>query len=124
MYEKRDVHARPLVMFGIGLLILTGIVLVLMAWMFGQFEVRAERVDVPESPLTAGTGGPPPEPRLQVLPRIDLSRQHSEEDALLNQYGWVDRGAGIARIPIDRAMDLLVQKGLPMRTETTKEPRK
>jgi hypothetical protein len=35
------------------------------------------------------------------------------EDTDLNSYGWVDRTAGIARIPIDRAMQLLLERGLP-----------
>jgi hypothetical protein len=33
----------------------------------------------------------------------------------LSSYGWVDREAGIVRIPIDRAMDLLAERGLPAR---------
>jgi hypothetical protein len=37
----------------------------------------------------------------------------NQEDQL-NSYGWVDEKAGVARIPIDRAMDLLVQRGVPV----------
>jgi hypothetical protein len=120
-YEKRDVHVRPLFMFGGGLVLLSVIVLLLMGWMFGYFEVREARVDVPESPLLSQAGEPPPEPRLQVTPYDDLGLIRAEEETSLNSYGWVDRGAGIAKIPIERAMDLLTQKGLPTKG---KEPRK
>src|SRR5262245_63135711 len=86
-YEKRDVNVRPLIMFGGGLVALAAIVLLLMAWMFGYFEVREARVDVPESPLLSQAGEPPPEPRLQVTPYDDLGRIRAEEEASLKSYG-------------------------------------
>ena len=36
-----------------------------------------------------------------------------EEKAVLESYAWVDRSAGLARIPIDRAMEIAASKGLP-----------
>ncbi len=42
-----------------------------------------------------------------------------EEDALLNTYGWVDPQRGIVRIPIEQAMALVVQQGLPVRAGAT-----
>jgi len=41
-----------------------------------------------------------------------------EEDQKLATYDWVDQDAGKVRIPIDRAMDLIVQRGLPVREQT------
>jgi hypothetical protein len=55
----------------------------------------------------------PPEPRLEPDPLAPRAAAQAREDAILASYGWVDRKAGIARIPIDRAMELLVEKGLP-----------
>jgi hypothetical protein len=55
----------------------------------------------------------PPAPRLQVAPRADLAALRSAETRQLNSYGWIDRDRGIAHIPIHRAMELLVQRGLP-----------
>jgi hypothetical protein len=55
-------------------------------------------------------------PRLQVSPRLDLAQFHAREDEELTNYGWVDRSNGIVRIPIERAMDVVLQKGLPLRT--------
>jgi hypothetical protein len=37
----------------------------------------------------------------------------AEENAALTTYGWVDRDAGIVRMPIERAMEILVERGLP-----------
>ena len=40
-------------------------------------------------------------------------RAHEED--ILNSYGWVDRGNNVVRIPIDRAMKLTLERGLPSR---------
>ncbi len=55
------------------------------------------------------------EPVLQIDPVGDLKAYKAKEEALLNSYGWVDKDAGIARIPIERAIELTAQKGLPYR---------
>jgi hypothetical protein len=60
-----------------------------------------------------------PRPRLQTSPRMDLDQFRQSEDKMLNSYGWVDRDAGTVRIPIDRAMELLVQRGVPFRKEAS-----
>jgi hypothetical protein len=50
-----------------------------------------------------------------VAPREDAHRFHAAEDAVLNGYSWVNRDAGVVRIPIGEAMKLTLQKGLPVR---------
>jgi hypothetical protein len=50
---------------------------------------------------------------LQVDEVRYLGRLHEHEDSILNSYGWVDQKAGIVRIPIERAMDIVAQRGLP-----------
>ena len=73
---------------------------------------------MPEFPLAAEQENRlPPEPRLQTNPRQDLRDLRSAEEAVLTGYGWVDKKAGIARIPIDEAMKLTVERGLPARQE-------
>ena len=42
-----------------------------------------------------------------------MRRFLAAEEQELNSYGWVDAGNGITRIPIDRAMDLILEQGLP-----------
>jgi hypothetical protein len=58
----------------------------------------------------------PPAPQLQVTPAADWRDYQKAQLEMVNSYGWVDRKAGIVRIPIDRAMDLVLQKGLPARS--------
>ena len=55
------------------------------------------------------------EPVLQIDPVADLKAYEAQEEELLNSYGWVDKGAGVARIPIDRAIDIIAKQGLPHR---------
>ena len=55
----------------------------------------------------------PPEPRLQSSPTADLRAMRGREAKELNGYGWVDRPAGVIHIPIDRAMRLVADRGLP-----------
>ena len=61
-------------------------------------------------------------------PNLQLDDDHAERAALyqaqnqhLNSYGWVERSNGIVRIPVDRAMDLILQRGLPSETNGTSQ---
>jgi hypothetical protein len=66
----------------------------------------------PANPLSASYGRvEPPAPRLQVDPALDIFDHRKAEQQALTSYGWVDRNAGVVRIPIDRAMALLVERG-------------
>jgi hypothetical protein len=61
-----------------------------------------------------------PTPRLQMDDgNQDLADMHQKEDLLLDHYTWVDKGQGKVRIPIDRAMELIVERGLPVAPQTT-----
>ena len=56
----------------------------------------------------------PPEPRLQTNPRAGPRAICARsEDEVLDSYGWVDKNAGVVRIPIDEAMKLTLERGLP-----------
>jgi hypothetical protein len=50
-------------------------------------------------------------PRLQTDPVGDLNRLKAQQRAQLTGYGWVDRDRGLARIPIERAMDMIAARG-------------
>jgi hypothetical protein len=65
-----------------------------------------------------GTPAQPPAPRLQTKPREELKRMRAEEDALLYTSGWVDPARGVTRIPVSRAMELVIEQGLPVRTRS------
>jgi hypothetical protein len=55
----------------------------------------------------------PPVPRLQIDPRDDLAMLRADEHARLSTYGWIDQTHGIVRVPIERAIELTAQRGLP-----------
>ena len=57
----------------------------------------------------------PPQPRLQVNGHADLEQYLKQEQETLDSYGWVNRSTGIVKIPIDRAMKVLLHQGLPGR---------
>lgn len=62
----------------------------------------------------------PSYPRLQLSAPLDLETFRSQQEAELNSYGWINRSSGIVRIPIEQAMNLLLQQGLPVRSGTNK----
>jgi hypothetical protein len=62
----------------------------------------------------------PTGPALQLAPRNDLAAFREREDRVLNSYGWIDRTTGVVHIPISRAMELLLQRGLPTNTTASK----
>lgn len=120
-HETSDVNVRGVLAF-CGALLAAGIVIHAAVWLlFLVFNAREARQPAPEFPLAVEHENRlPPEPRLQTNPRQDLRDLRAQEDAVLNSYGWVDKNAGLVRVPIERAMELTVQKGLPARTEAKK----
>src|SRR5690348_5733114 len=56
-----------------------------------------------------------PAPALQVNPQIDLQNYRTLAEHDLKTYGWIDQAHGVTKIPVDRAMDLLLARGLPLR---------
>jgi hypothetical protein len=63
-----------------------------------------------------------PQPRLEENERTELRQFVEDQDRKLATYDWVDKDKGIARIPIDRAMELIAQRGLPVRPEGASSP--
>jgi hypothetical protein len=115
-HETRDVNFRPIIVSGIGLILLLVGSVLLMRLVFGFLAEREARLSPPANPLAKSFGRQvPPEPRLQADPRQDLLDMRAQENATLSSYGWVDRKNGIVRLPIARAMELLAQRGLPSR---------
>ena len=110
----REIDLRALGTFAAALVVTVAFVLVLIQGVLSGFRARATRHDPPPSPLAeANVRHLPPEPRLQPDPLRDMETLRVGEEAALTSYGWVDRGAGVGRIPITRAMDLVLERGLP-----------
>jgi len=86
---------------------------------YGTFKILSPPETVSPPPALVETGRAlPPAPRLQVNAQRDLADYLKQQQKQLDTYGWVDQKAGVVRIPIDRAMDLLLEKGLPVRAES------
>ena len=62
----------------------------------------------------------PPEPRLQADPSADLRAMREAEEAEFGGYTWVDRPHGVIRLPVERAMALLLLRGLPTRASSSR----
>lgn len=112
-HESRDANIPALAAFGGAIVVTVAIVMLFSMWLFGILT-RVQPL-APEPTPFASQRQLPPEPRLQPKPEVDLQRYLDEEKTELDTYGWVDRQSGVVRIPIERAMQLLVQQGLPVR---------
>jgi hypothetical protein len=114
-FEKTDVDPGGSLRFILYLALATLVVAVLMRLLFsGLARVEAGRQPPPPIMQTEPSRKPPP-PRLQEHEPNDLAGQRAMESAILRSYGWVDPQAGIVRIPIDEAMRLTIERGLPVR---------
>lgn len=110
-HELSDLNPRAIAIFGLALAVVVAACLIVAAWMFGFFAARRAEEDVLPSPLARVE--PPAGPVLQVKAPSNLARLRAEENAILSTYGWADRAAGAVRIPVDQAMQLLAERGLP-----------
>lgn len=87
--------------------------------LYRNLQTHEETRDLPPSPLVDRTQPRlPPEPRLQVTPLPDLARYMAEQKASVSGYAWVDPAQGLARIPVDQAIDLLAKRGLPWKASS------
>ena len=111
-YESRDAAPRPLYRFTAGLTLLIVAVFAVSAWLDRVFAARieAERSVHPMAEFRAAPSGP----LLQAAPAAELERRRAEEGATLATYGWIDREQGLVRIPIERAMELALERGFPV----------
>jgi hypothetical protein len=60
---------------------------------------------------------------LETNERVEINDFRLKEEQTLNSYGWVDQQAGVVRIPIEHAMQLLAQRGLPNAPKSGTVPR-
>ena len=118
-HERSDIHPGGVAWGGVGLFVFVLAVLGLSVGLdrlFGRWDQRADQRRQREEPgasslVRPGTayGGP----LLQVLPEDELAAMRAADARQLNEYAWADKASGAVRIPIDRAMRLLAERGLP-----------
>jgi hypothetical protein len=115
-YEKTDADLKAVTKVGIGITVVATVVS-LALWPL--MKALASRQAKQDAPAAAIPGFDParkaPEPRLQEAPFGDWLALKARQEALLGSYGWVDENAGVTRIPIDRAMRIVLERGLPSR---------
>jgi hypothetical protein len=131
-FERRDIRVSGVVWFLVGLAVAGVIITFVVNGFYHHLEARSEAEQAPVSPLV--TNAPKdtrhlstdykdylkqnfPSPQLEIDERTQLDQIRSKEEETLATYGWVDQKAGVVRIPIERAMDLIAQRGLPTRTQ-------
>lgn len=141
-FERRDIGIGGVLYFLLGLAIFGLITHFLMTGLFAYLQKRTDAEQAPVSPLATNapadtrhlpssyTGGDGyvkylnsnfPAPQLEVDERNQLDKIRLNEEQTLSTYGYIDQKAGTVRIPIERAMDLIAQRGLPVRGQNTTE---
>jgi len=130
-HEKTDVSVRGLMIF-IGIFIVFAIVTHIALWVlyrgFVNIERRRQLGPVTEMQKPADMAIPKNQPLLQPFPHnektvpytntpvTDFKDLHDAEEKALTTYGLVDQQKGVVRIPIDQAMQLTLQRGLPVQS--------
>lgn len=137
-YERRDIKVSGVLYFLLGLGVSGIIIAFIVNGIFWFLNKRFEAEQKPISPLLPNTTTdtrriPPqygqdyqkylreqfPAPQLEIDERTELNDIRLREENTLSTYGWVDKNAGTIHIPIDHAMDLLAQRGLPVHASGT-----
>lgn len=119
-YEKRDASA-PWIFGIVAFLLISGLI---MHFVLAGVMERLQKTPAPSDRLTGvrRSGETAAQarnvPHLQLSPSEDLKTFRYREETELNTYGWIDHTNGVVRIPISRAMDLLLERGLPVRSQT------
>jgi hypothetical protein len=112
-HERKDVDVISLFTIVFMLFISCVVIFLVVTGMMHYFKLREPSKTAGQANIPATRAEEFPAPRLEVKPGADLAELRAAEDADLNSYGWIDRNAGTVRIPIDRAMQLILLHGLP-----------
>ena len=112
---RRDVNVLAVSKFAIGLALLCIASFAIVVGVFRYLEHVTSGVATGKQNVVSGEPRRPPAPQLEETPALDLARERAAEEELLHTYGWIDKQAGVARLPIERAIELMAQRGLPSR---------
>ena len=118
-YEHTDIDTSVGYKFALWLSVAMVISVFIVYGTFYFFERRAKAADTAAQkyPLAATSERQMPVPALQNQPFRDIYQLRHGEDEKLTGYGWVDKDGGVTHIPIDRAMEVMLQRGFPSRPD-------
>jgi hypothetical protein len=118
-YEHTDIDASVGYKFALWLTVAMFISFGIVYGVFWYFEGRQQTANAAAQryPLAAGQRREPPTPNLQTQPFKDVYMLRQAEDVKLGAYGWVDKDGGVTHIPIDRAMDVMIERGFASRPD-------
>ncbi len=111
VHETAFLNTRTLVI-ALSVFILLIVVALAGAWILFQIYPASSPLQATPVSLVGGTITPPG-PQLQANPEADLQNYQSTQQAILSSYGYVDKNAGIVHMPVDQAMQIYIQKGMP-----------
>ena len=113
-HEKSDAHVPGVYQFVVAIFAVMFVAMLAMWVMFVALEKSQPQLVEESSPMALERGRViPPGPRLQVVPQGTLPEMRQHEEIILNGYAWRDKERGVVRIPIQRAIDLVAERGLP-----------
>jgi hypothetical protein len=134
-YERTDIGIGGVLYFLLGLLVGGILVYFVVNGVYAFLQSRSEADQTPVNPLVTNAPADTrhveknypksafPDPKLEEDERGQLNGIRLKEEQTLSTYDYVDKNAGTIRIPIDRAIDLIAQRGLPTRAQSsTSEP--
>jgi len=113
-YETQDISIKPIIWFLVGLSVFLILSMVGIANFYNSSEQKKVAEDALLTPVEY-VQMLPDDPRLQPNPADDLATLRAKEDAVLNNYGWVDKDNNIVHVPINVAMELALKQGYPVR---------
>jgi hypothetical protein len=122
-HEERDVNIWAIGKVGIGLIITTVASVAIVWGMFAYLRVQYN-AQPPEHGIDINALKRAPAPNLLYNEHEaeNLREYRSDQEQVLNGYSWVDQQHTQVKMPISRAIDQLVQKGLPVRTQAPAPP--
>jgi hypothetical protein len=132
-YEHQDLTPRSVYGFLVALAVGVIVVAALLLGVYRAMDTYEREHQPLQSPLVPETQTDTrvvspnevnafPQPHLETNERLEINAFRLREEQTLESYGWVDEKAGVMRIPIDRAMQLIAQRGLPTAPKTGGSP--
>jgi len=117
-YEHTDADVRSIVHFGVWLAVIAIATHILLGGVFAAAISWWQQPAQARYPLALGQEPPmPPAPQLQQYPDREMTAFRASDQGTLESYGWVDKAAGRVHIPIDEAIRLTLERGLPARAQ-------